>query len=408
MTFPQLRKPLELDRKINDHAEKIREFGEIAVFCRWRPWQGVHFASLAPFRGTAFNGSQNRSRDIIAIQSHSSSQAPSMNDARPFDVSSGSADRDCDTFVWTAGDLELANSGAINHLDSRAVAIRNPFGRYSIDRLLGRGGMGTVLLAYDEHLQRQVALKIPLFQGCDSGPWKVRFLREARAVASLRHPNICPVFDAGEEQGLLYLTMAYIEGTPLNALIARKPLKQEEAVELVRTMARAMQVAHSTGTLHRDLKPANVLIDPNNQPVIMDFGIAHRAKWSDEPDSPASDGNLGVTQFGSILGTLPYMPPEQARGNLTNLGPWSDVYSLGVILYELLTNRPPFVAEAAHELIRSIVSESPSPPTSYYPWLDARLEAVCLKSLAKNPVDRYQTMGAFERALEQAFKPPSS
>jgi len=283
--------------------------------------------------------------------------------------------------------------------------IRNPFGRYSIDRLLGRGGMGAVFLAYDEHLQRQVALKIPLFHDGAAGLWKVRFLREARAVATLRHPNICPVFDAGEEQGLLFLTMAYIEGTPLSALIERRPWKQEEAVELVRTIARAMLVAHSTGTLHRDLKPANILIDSNKQAVIMDFGLAHRANWSDEPSSLLPDRDVGVTQFGSILGTLPYMPPEQARGDHEALGPWSDVYSLSVVLYELLTNRLPFVAQSAHDLVRKIESESPTRPTAYYPWLDGRLEAVCLKALAKHPVDRYQTMGEFERSLQQTVEP---
>jgi serine/threonine protein kinase len=329
-----------------------------------------------------------------------------MNDARPSNFRLSSPYRDCDTGEWTAGSRSVESFEASDDLDSRSVVIPNPFGRYAIDRLLGQGSMGAVFLAYDEHLQRQVALKIPLFRGDAAGPWKVRFLREARAVANLRHPNICPVFDAGETQGILYLTMAYIEGSPLSALMLRGPRKQEEAVELVRTLARAMLVAHSMGTLHRDLKPANILIDSNSQPVIMDFGLARRAKWSDEPATSDLARDLGVTQFGSLLGTLPYMQPEQARGDLTALGPWSDVYSLGVILYELLTDRLPFTAEAVVDLIRRIEYESPTRPAAFYPWLEGPLEAVCLKALAKNPMDRYQTMGEFERALASA--PPTA
>lgn len=374
-----------------------------------------------------------------------------MNDPRPSNFRLSWPEGDCDTGEWTADNRTVESFEASDDLDSRSVVVPNPFGRYAIDRLLGRGSMGAVFLAYDERLERQVALKIPLFQGDAAGPWKVRFLREARAVANLRHPNICPVFDAGETQGILYLTMAYIEGSPLSALMLRGPRKPEEAVELVRTLARAMLVAHSMGTLHRDLKPANILIDSNSQPVIMDFGLARRAKWSDEaatsdktgtsdergtkqgtdplPDGqsrvrtttgpgpvpffvqscnePATSGpprDPGVTQFGSLLGTLPYMPPEQARGDLAALGPWSDVYSLGVILYELLTDRLPFTAETVVDLVHRIEHESPTRPAAFYPWLEGPLEAVCLKALAKNPIDRYQTMGEFERALPEAVE----
>jgi serine/threonine protein kinase len=327
-----------------------------------------------------------------------------MNDARPSHFRLSSPHRDCDTGEWTARSRTVESFEAIDDLDSRSVVIPNPFGRYAIDRLLGQGSMGAVFLAYDEYLQRQVALKIPLFRDDAAGLWKVRFLREARAVANLRHPNICPVFDAGETQGILYLTMAYIEGSPLSALMVGGPRKQEEVVELVRTLARAMLVAHSMGTLHRDLKPANILIDSNGQPVIMDFGLARRAKWSDEPATSVLAQELGVTQFGSLLGTLPYMPPEQARGDLAALGPWSDVYSLGVILYELLTNRLPFTAETVQELVHRIEYESPTRPAAFYPWLNGPLEAVCLKALAKNPIDRYQTMGEFERALPEAVE----
>lgn len=325
-----------------------------------------------------------------------------VNDARPSDSGSGSRERDCETVEWNSGSVKLGRVEGADGAATHTLVIPNPLGRYTIDRLLGRGSMGAVFLAFDEHLQRQVALKIPLMHGDEGGPWKERFLREARAVANLRHPNVCPVFDAGEAQGILYLTMAYIQGRPLSALVERGPIKQAEAVELARTVARAMQVAHSVGTLHRDLKPANIMVDSGGQPVVMDFGLARTARWNDEQAAPLSERDLDVTQFGSILGTLPYMPPEQARGDHAAVGPWSDVYSLGVILYELLTNRRPFAARGARELLRMVETEPPPRPADYYPWFDRALEAACLKALAKNPVDRFQTMGEFERALAAA------
>jgi serine/threonine protein kinase len=318
--------------------------------------------------------------------------------------SSGHTPPDCAsaTIEWTPNYLKLSSAEQADRLEPHSIVIPNPFGRYSIQKLLGRGGMGAVFLAFDENLQRQVALKIPLFHDGDSGAWKERFLREARAVANLRHPNLCPVFDVGEEQGILYLTMAYIDGVPLTELIARGPRSLEEALHFVCISARAMQVAHLTGVIHRDLKPANILIDSNKEPVIMDFGLARKATWIEEQGTDPADRELFLTQFGSILGTLPYMPPEQARGDLAALGPWSDVYSLGVILFELLTNRRPFDAPTVKDLVWKIENEPPPRPTAFYPWIDPVIETVCLKALAKDPGDRYQSMREFEEALAPA------
>jgi predicted Ser/Thr protein kinase len=287
-------------------------------------------------------------------------------------------------------------------------SIPNPFGRYTVTRLLGRGGMGAVFLAHDPHLDRPVALKIPTFRGALTGAQKERFLREARSIAALRHPNLCPVFDAGEEQGILYLTMAYIDGHPLSALVERGPVAPEKAVDLVRRVARAMHVAHTHGTVHRDLKPANILIDRADEPVVMDFGLARRAQWADDSrddGSAAAAVAAELTQYGSVIGTPAYMPPEQARGDVAAIGPRSDVYSLGVILYELLTARRPFAAADTAELIRKIENDPPPRPSEFYPWLDRNLEAACLKALAKDPAGRFDSMAAFEQALKDAVDP---
>jgi serine/threonine protein kinase len=290
---------------------------------------------------------------------------------------------------------------------AREFGIPNPFGRYAVTRLLGRGGMGAVFLAQDTALDRPVALKIPVFGGTLTAGQKERFFREARAISALRHPNLCPVFDVDEEQGIVYLTMAYIDGQPLSALIQRGPVEPGKAVELVRRVARAMHEAHIHGTIHRDLKPANILIDKSGEPVVMDFGLARRATWGEDSktDGPAKPVDAGLTQFGSVLGTPAYMPPEQARGDVSQIGPRSDVYALGVILYELLTGRRPFTATEPADLIRQIESDPPPRPTDFYPWIDKALEASCLKALAKDPADRFGTMAEFERNLKEAVEP---
>jgi len=299
----------------------------------------------------------------------------------------------------------LTASGTTTATDE--FGIPNPFGRYTVTRLLGRGGMGAVFLAHDTQMDRPVALKIPVFGGTLTAGQKERFFREARAISALRHPNLCPVFDVDEEQGIVYLTMAYIDGQPLSALIQRGPVDPAKAVELVRRVARAMHEAHAHGTIHRDLKPANILIDKGGEPVVMDFGLARRATWAEDSksDAPTKPADAGLTQFGSVLGTPAYMPPEQARGDVSAIGPRSDVYALGVILYELLTGRRPFAATDPAELIGQIESDPPPRPTDFYPWIDKNLEAACLTALAKDPADRFATMAEFERALKEAVEP---
>jgi serine/threonine protein kinase/Flp pilus assembly protein TadD len=264
-------------------------------------------------------------------------------------------------------------------------------GRYTLQKLLGKGGMGDVYLAHDTQLDRPVALKIPRFGPSPRPEDEERFLREARAAAMLSHPNLCPVYDAGRTDGVSYLAMAYVEGKPLSELLRDDPHRPiQDAVRLVSQLARAMQEAHRRGVIHRDLKPANVMIDPRGQPVIMDFGLARRG---------LETGDVRLTQSGVIMGTPTYMSPEQVNGAVSAMGPACDIYSLGVILYELLTGRPPFTGTLG-ELMAQITAQPPPPPTLFRPGLDPDLEAICLKALAKTARLRFGSMEEFANALE--------
>jgi hypothetical protein len=249
--------------------------------------------------------------------------------------------------------------------------------------------MGAVYLAHDTQLDRPVALKVPTFGPGEEG-LRERFFREARAAAALRHPNLCPVFDLGEQGGVPYLTMAYIEGQSLSAYLRSKErLPPREAVRLVRALAEALQEAHDHGIIHRDLKPSNILLNDRRQPVVTDFGLARRTASQDER----------LTRTGAIMGTPAYMPPEQVNGDVAAMGPGCDIYALGVILYELLAGRPPFEGPMG-VLIARIVLDPPPSLTGLRPDLDPALEAICFKALAKQPEDRYPSMRAFARALE--------
>ncbi len=265
------------------------------------------------------------------------------------------------------------------------------FGPYHVLRRLGRGGMGTVYLARDTRLDRPVALKVCHL---DNHPQALeRFRREARAAAALRHPNLCPVYEYDVRDGIPYLVMAYIGGGTLaDRLQKHGPLPQREAALLVLRLALAMDVAHRQGVVHRDLKPANVALDERGEPVILDFGLARQA------------GGPGtrLTHLGSVLGTPAYMAPEQLRGDPAAAGRAGDVYSLGAVLYELLTGEPPFVGPTAAVLAQVLCAE-PTPPSRLRPGLDPRLEACCLRALAKEPSRRHADMAAFSAALELAL-----
>lgn len=285
---------------------------------------------------------------------------------------------------------------------STSAPLPEQFGRYRILQPLGQGGMGSVYLAHDSQLDRRIALKVPHFTS-DEGPDRLeRFHREARAAATLEHPNLCPVYDVGAIDGKPYLTMAYIEGQSLQQRIRCTPaLSPVQAAELTYKIALALAEAHGHGVIHRDLKPSNVMLNKRGEPVIMDFGLARRVNHDD----------VRLTRSGSLMGTPAYMSPEQVSGDVGTMGPSCDIYALGVILYELLTGRVPFRGGLG-EVMAMILTENPTPPRTLRQGIDPRLESICLKALAKKPAERFATMNEFADALadylsEAATIPPA-
>jgi hypothetical protein len=268
------------------------------------------------------------------------------------------------------------------------------FGRYRVLQLLGKGGMGAVYLAEDSQLGRRVALKLPSFGAGDSPERVERFLREARSAAALHHPNICTLYDAGREGDRPYLTMAYLEGrSQAEALDPDRPLPPRQAAELARKVAAALGHAHERGIVHRDLKPANVMLSAAGEPVVMDFGLAKRLAEADA-------GAAKLTRVGAVMGTPDYMAPEQVRGETDRIGPPTDIYALGVLLFELLTGRPPYEGHVGAVLGQILAAPVPS-VQELRPDIDERLEAICRQAMAKEPGARFPSMASFAEALGQ-------
>jgi serine/threonine protein kinase len=267
--------------------------------------------------------------------------------------------------------------------------LQGQFGRYEIIRPLGSGGMGQVYLARDKWLERPVALKVPHVHLTGDPKLRQRFYREAQAAARLHHPNICPIFDIDEVGPILYLAMAYLEGPLLTTLIDEdNPPAPDRACRIVRTLAEALQEAHDKGVIHRDLKPSNIILVPQDRPVVMDFGLARLV----------SDQAVPLTQIGGLVGTPSYMSPEQVEGDVDAIGPATDIYSLGVILYELLTGRLPFRGPLM-SVLKQIQETEPPRLSMLRPGLPPRLEDVCLRAMAKRREDRYATMAEMAEAL---------
>ena len=267
-------------------------------------------------------------------------------------------------------------------------------GRFEVIGLLGEGTFGKVYRCRDPGVNREVAIKVPRPGSLASRLDVERFLREAQAAGQLRHECICQVHDVGEADGRPYIVMDLVPGQTLAEHLKRlkRPMDVQLAVRIVRSLARTLAVAHAKGIIHRDLKPANILHDRERKTVvIMDFGLAR---------SPRRDQH-NKTLPGTVMGTPAYMSPEQASGDQEAVCPASDIYSLGVILVELLTGRRPFTSENVGELLAIVQRDDPPTPSSLRPGLDSRLDEICLKAMAKRPRDRYASMQALDDALAQ-------
>jgi eukaryotic-like serine/threonine-protein kinase len=265
--------------------------------------------------------------------------------------------------------------------------------RYRLDHKIGSGGMADVWLAEDTELDRNVAIKILHDRFAQDGEFVQRFQREAQSAAGLQHPNVVGVFDRGSFSDSYFIAMEYVDGPSLKDLV-KGGMGTKDAIDFTRQILKAARFAHRKGIIHRDLKPQNVLIDDEGRARVADFGIARGGENSD------------ITATGSVMGTAQYLSPEQAQGKPTT--PQSDIYSIGVILYEALTGRVPFEGDSAVAVALKQVSETPRRPSAINPEIPPALDAVVMRALAKDPEARFKDADAFLKALDAAEKAPDT
>ncbi len=269
------------------------------------------------------------------------------------------------------------------------------YGRYQIVSELGRGAMGVVYQAHDPQIDRIIALKVLRDDRVTSEDFVKRFLKEAMAVGRLSHPGIVTVYDIGQDHGSVYIAMEYLEGTPLNELMESRKFSYEEIADIGSQVARALHYAHQKGIIHRDIKPPNIIITPDGQIKVTDFGIAR----IEDPDAHQ------MTQAGEILGTPVYMSPEQVKGHLVDGR--SDIYSLGIILYEMVTGERPFGGSNLAAIFRSITLDQAKPPSILDTGVPQSLSALIMKSIDREPENRFPSGEELAKSLKNCLNQPA-
>lgn len=362
----------------NENANNMR----LGASANQSPLKGEDKRQSSPSTGKQASDSTGRA---AGVESTKAVRNPSKAIAKPPVESSDMSSSDPDAT------LEMADP----------IGTGKVFGQYRIKKLLGQGAMGSVYLADDLKLERKVALKIPKPAAFESPDMEQRFVREAKAAASLQHPLICPIYEYGTHDGHHYLAMAYIKGKPLSSIMRRgRTFSERQAALLIRKLALALQTAHEKGVIHRDLKPANIMINDRKEPIVMDFGLARREGSSDAK----------LTSTGMFVGTPAYTSPEQVRNLPDTVGPGTDVYSLGVILYELLTGRRPFEAEDAMTVLSKVLAEEPPSAQAVNPDVGIEINRICMRAMRKDAEKRFASMAEFAQVLTAYLKsnPPQN